>query len=811
MADFLPKNTIDPNAPNWTGASQKPDASNYRANRTMETLFSGVGNLVGNAADAAYTGITNHIKETWNSVVDPVRGAQGVDAMTDGANVGVNAPGAGLTQQGKPAGNNIPAPVAESFAERAQKLKAAFDDRRVGDAYYYAQLNALVRQVKAQYPGFHEEVDAIVQKSTGVVPANALRNATLAELERGRTEEDKARKDEQKKIDDLMRYATPQMLAEFQRTGKKPSLAALEAVAYPQIAEEQQLEAGKKRLAYSAAQGENTQDQAILEANRAVQGATEKIFKDALGELGGENSLMARALKGGTPLSEQETREVLGQFQAFRSAYEQQVRKIYEGYSGHIKDASKIDAAVKMYMGKLDSIEKALGSGDYTVAAMAAKNLQLSKDSGTFQLWNSSPGLRTMGIMASIPGIKEVMPLIINRSENNGMVSRALKDGNDFFIAQSVAGTNPNTGQSSITQALRHHAEANGGKVSAVPSAAAKDLIDTHVGILINEKTSPEIRANIAKDIFRDSNLLSTFTEKEKLYRQLTSPAVTAQMLKLKDSHPQAYSAYVDWAKRNFQSVTVLEGNKISASADERYLKIEFDPASNRFVPSLTPEGIKYAQKLQLAAQSSAGRQSMEQSRNPLELLIRNDAGIREYARTITTMNGMVENIAPILKAGGYDPGKEMQKLFEQRGIANVAKTPEAAGFWQRLGKSIGSVVKPAGAEATREPEVKAFGGMPLNFQTSSGDNLGSGRQQQTKPSRRSTAGQAQAATMPGAPAPKPVPGGLGATLGASENAFSRNDPATENRIIKSLKAQEILRQEPARVVPGKKADTRAQ
>ncbi len=724
MADILPKYNPGETAPNWTGASQKPDASTYRADKSLETLFSGVGDLIGQATATGYNAITNKVKDKWNSVFEPTRDAQGVGDVTQAAPVGLEQPGAGLSASGKPVGG-IPAAATESMAEKAQKLTAAHGDGRISNQYYYSQLSALTRQMKAQFPGFGEEVDAVVQKTTGIVPANALRNAILETLDGNKAKADKQRENEEKERKELFqKYGSPAQMSKFQQTGQMPTLEEMRAHAYPQIAQEHRVTAVKAELELAAKNRDDTSERGLQAATAEVTGMTERIFKDSLETLGGENSAMAQALKSGKPIEGAQRDQLLGQFQAFKTAYEQRIRNVYErGYGQYINDPSKIDQAVRMHMGRVESIERALGAGDFTLAAMNAKMLKGSQDENTRRLYNSSAAIRAVDSLSGLNGGKEAMAIIMN-NPNMGVLKDTVRATLELFSAQSAAGTNTSEGKSNLRQATEELARQHGG-LNKVPAAAGKALIDVHVNLLMDPKTSDEVRANTAKDLFSDPNLVGTFGQRAEAFNRLASPAVTAQMVKLKEKDPEAYNKYVNWVKSNFQKVALLEGNKIAAVADEKYLKIEFDPTGNQFVPSLTPEGLKYAKQLSLAAGSVAGRQSMEQSSDPLQMLVRNDASIREYARTITTMNSLIKTVEPVLKGGGYEAGQEMRTLFNQWGITNRQSAPNGASFWQRLGKAI----LPAKEEDPNKPKMNTFGGGPLNFQMSSGDDQGTGRQ----------------------------------------------------------------------------------
>ena len=111
-------------------------------------------------------------------------------------------------------------------------LQAAYAQGRIGDTYYYTQLEAMNRAIGASIPAFRDEVDAMVQSVTGVTPANSLRKAIEHDLNAAQSGADAL----QKAALDFAKshvYLRPETIAAIQKGGV-PSMGDLIAEVYPQ-------------------------------------------------------------------------------------------------------------------------------------------------------------------------------------------------------------------------------------------------------------------------------------------------------------------------------------------------------------------------------------------------------------------------------------------------------------------------------------------------------------------------------------------------------------------------------------------------
>jgi plastocyanin len=351
---MLPKTNFDPSAPNWTGASRQPERSNYQVNKTFETLFSGIGDAVTGAANTGYGFVVDKLKNAWEQELEPVRDAQGVGDFRDN----MDANRAAQRGQAQP-------PEVQSYAERAAKLQAAHAEGRISPTYYLSQLTSMTKEMKSRFPGFKDEVDAVVQKTTGVVPANALRLAILDQLQQNQSEAQKKAQEEDKKVEANMRYAPPSILAKAAR-GEKVSWAELAPHAHQAQAEDQQMSAAKSRLDLLDKQGKATTEEAIKVTQGVIDTETSRIFDKATDAVGGPQSTLMKAISSGKPLAGPELEAVKGQLVVFKQQYQVMLDKIFESPSGEsgrsmsqlIGDPTKIKQLKEQAMEKVTRLEQ---------------------------------------------------------------------------------------------------------------------------------------------------------------------------------------------------------------------------------------------------------------------------------------------------------------------------------------------------------------------------------------------------------------------------------------------------------------------
>ena len=134
--------------PTYTSPSKEPDK--LRPDRSMETLFAGIGDAVGGIATTIDNYNTGQIESAVYDGVDPIRDAQGVSAAlaTEG-----DLWGAKTQPAGGPMVLNKP-PAGDDPERSVKTLTDAFNAGKIGPTQYYARLEVLSRQLRTRYPGY---------------------------------------------------------------------------------------------------------------------------------------------------------------------------------------------------------------------------------------------------------------------------------------------------------------------------------------------------------------------------------------------------------------------------------------------------------------------------------------------------------------------------------------------------------------------------------------------------------------------------------------------------------------------------------
>lgn len=200
MAPFLP-NMNPTSDPNYLGFAQGTDAP--KVDNRWGALFENSGK----ALDAGITGVDELLKhysgKQTREAVEAERNSNfGVNEATLIAGLGV-AP----TDQKGPVHINPDGTVAGSPYETTpyslgvggqakgappgvtklggtlQSLDEAYRSGELSPSYYYGRINATIAQVKNQFPGYEEHIDAVAEKTVGFNAANRLRESLLTDID----------------------------------------------------------------------------------------------------------------------------------------------------------------------------------------------------------------------------------------------------------------------------------------------------------------------------------------------------------------------------------------------------------------------------------------------------------------------------------------------------------------------------------------------------------------------------------------------------------------------------------------------------
>lgn len=702
MADFVPKTGIDSGAPNWTGASRQPDKSLYRADTSFEALFSGAGQAIAGAANAAYTGIVERIKDDWRGQLDPVRDAQGVGDVTDAATVGLKHPA------GTP-------PQMTSFEERASKLSQAHSEGRIGDAYYYAQLNAMSKEMRSKYPGFRDEVDAVIQKTTGVVPANALRNAVLAQLEATRSAQDKAAQNDRTYALQNEKHWTPAMRERMAATGQLPSVQELSPIVSANEGRARLVQSARAEMELDEANGKQVAGRAVDQFHSETRDVYGQVFSEAVKKL---DTAVGQTLGKGAAMSAGDLQQVTGAVQALEMELQNSIDKVLNGVpegrskslAQLINDSDKIRKMREDALAPIQRIKEAIANKDFGLAQANARALAAYKDQKSRQLIERYDHLQTIAGLKQVGG-EQFISQILAIPGGPEVMSGILGTVRDVFEPRMAAGKA--TLKDYVDEAKR-----NGGGAKTY-----REIINRGVTVLANPETPSEIRKNISASFFNPESL-NAFKkgDRPQVYRMLASPEVSKQMIALKDTQPEVFTRYSDWIMKSFFQVHQQLGSDVNSIGEDKAFTAKFNPATNQFEPALTP----YGMRLVKPRMSGALVDPMEAARRYLP-------GASGLLDSVNEMNKNIKVLEPIMKAKGLDVGTEMDKLFRIQGV--LPDAPKKKGWLEMLEEGVkGAVSKTVGEvkdQINKENEAISgfFGGTSLNFQQASGATEGTGSQ----------------------------------------------------------------------------------
>lgn len=799
MVDFNPKVPLDPNAQSWVGASRAADPKDYRADKSMETLFSGVGDLVTGATQSAYLAKKESLKGEIDAQVNPVRDAQGVYDAQAGAFVGLSKPGEGLGADGKPVPGSpvggIPAEATQEFAARLQKMNAAKADGRFGNTYYYGQLEAITRQMKSRNPGFGEEIDAIIRDKVGITPANALRNSLLEQMDGLASKQQKTDAETEKFIKDnvhLMDAPTREKIQKAIAQGRdiKPLYGEVFAQSSEVNAKEAQTKAESARLVLEEKSGQNMAGKAEEVFTRRAVDFRTITMKDTLAALGGPDSLFIQALEGRRPLSGSEAAHIPQMAEGFRQRYSAALNQILDtpmaGTNSNLRTfmgTEKVEKQLKSHMEPINTIIEGMTNASTGISLMNARILASWGKENERRIYEGSDVVRNLKALGDAGVPSPIMQIVLEKS------SVALKGLTDVITSALL----PRVLLGQMTVGELMVALKKGGATTRPEFFTALDKVTQ----IISTEGSHPTKVATAKALFATENIVDIFPgEGATVFNRMMTPALAKSMKDLDSTNPGIYNQYRDWVLFNFQFTARQLGNNVGAQMHNKFVTFDWDVNSNQFIPKHTPAAEKFL--------SDRGIRSP----NILKSIAQSNSSAMTTLTAVDNLNKALTVVNPLLAETDFTTTQAMQTLFKEWGI-NKSK-PESPGFFESLYNSI-TLAAPDGKSGLSPGLEGLFGTTSVvNFPKASGGNEGTGSRRApgtppippVRPTADNASSEARNNEQPA------VPGGLGAALG--DNVFSSEATTLSGKIQRSQKAQEILKQEPARVIPGKNT-TRSQ
>lgn len=713
------------NDPNYMGASKEASRFDFNNSGKYEKLYSNLVNSLKVGVDNADAAVKGMIKSDVYEGVDKLRGAQGVDLAADNPltplnldkasvapTAGTGAAGGGATGEGSqasPMDANRP-PNPSGVKGDLQRLQAAYTQGKISDTHYYAQLETMNRALRARYPGYRDEVDAMVQSVTGVTPANALRKAVLSDLNTAQSSADSLAKERLSFVKSNLAYL-PGDFAQKEASGNPYPMTYLIDYASKQQISELQVKNYTAGLAAKAAAGNATSTDASQTATNIISTMnTQLMNKSSQNGVSIQGWLSQRIdeLKNNKSLSPDQEAKMKAEFFQFKNAYQSALTEMWGQklspdskltLASALNDPGKQKSISEQAMAQFDLIEKALTDKDLGLLHAAENTLRSMNNSDARAINEKYPTVRALSAIAAMPGMSNVLQNVLTTQP--GKYGEALNQLSQALTIHNITGGvhSPN-GQTTISDDLKVWAATPGGNT---PQGMQKFLQDR-----VNEVNNPalpmENKILAAKKIFGEENMKMIFKYRDadsqfKAFSMLTSPEVTKTMLAAKDKDPELWKSYSLWAQNSFaQSYRQLVNNLKGADSNV-WLGVKWDSKAAQYTVVPTEDGLKKANQMPVGAGS----------------VIRIIEGWRgsNIESSVDKVNQGIKQLEPILKANGFNPSEQIPQLTKF--LAN--KDGQRTGFWA-------SLVRASGTDDPAE-SISSFGGAPLNFTQPSGTDTG--------------------------------------------------------------------------------------
>lgn len=665
MAQF-PRDPDKTNDPTYTGSSQ--GTSQSHVNQQYASLFSGGAQVLETGLKAADTTLQLGVKERVREGVERIQNEEfGVREATEMA-AGKKPPTGALGDTANPlailgeppavnavrmgAGKGAPAGVAK-LGNTIESLDQAYRAGMLSNSYYTARLNSLVKEVRAQYGGaYDDQIDAEIHARTGIVPANALRAALLADMDsKYRSVASQSNKDvsylehNQKYLGELAPFAVamyqqnPAVMGKFR-----------EIIGFRQSKDYERESAKAERTdSREAAEYKN----APLMTQEFGQIVTQTVNNWTLNPK--VKAFMDKAASG-IPLTTEEHNALLEGVRQMELQIDTKINaaSLRDGDQSYVATVptGKVEEAKKAAKGYLDAIKISVGAKDYsTMGRIVAANQNL-ENAATHRMLTQFPILKDLGAISKInPNLLPwILAQVANKEGGMGgqIVDKAATAGATFLLQDTAINPNPPPMKNEIPKINSQLPTQR--ERSAASFSNTKNVLQMATDQKVWE-ADPQAAKNAFVKLFGSENkgfLPKVFAQDSwpMVFNQLTNPAMTARAIEIGKANPVLFQHYGEWSVDTARQVVASQSSYLRESlrAETRF-SIEWDETGNRLVYK-------------------------EDKKVPVSY----SAGVRQR---IDNINGVLRNLVPIIQAGGR--GSVEETLLDVLSSAGFTpKKPEA-------------------------------------------------------------------------------------------------------------------------------------
>lgn len=647
-----------PEAPG-TRTMSTPD---YKADTTYGKLFEGVGDVLNTAVKGTDEAIKGHIKTDLYSQLDAIRDQFGVAKAQADPNQGKILGGA--------AGEGTPVPPAvNKLGNRVEGLTEAYKSGSLSDSYYWSKMEAEVRQIRAQYPGYRDYIDEKVSGILGTTPANALRRSLLQDV----TELAKKQQSMADKWTTFEHTHAGEILASkpdyFQRKAAGNPYSQLDTeYGVAQVkADRQGVEAARAQLALLHAKKELGSDEAERALTSEMDKYVTQTLNSSMGQFGTQLASAKQKQASGQPLSAPERQQLEAGFQQFEAQIRNGFQQIQStpwspndpaspSYRVIIKDPNKLKALEDQVFTRVNTLKTALFDGQYGLVDGAGRMNKAILDNDVNTAYRQNDVFRKWGALTQInPKLTEAL---MARPDTDllGDTAFGLRQLN---LSQILTGSE--TSMQGVVTRAQHDKVKNDPKYF---DTAIRDFTQS----ITNKEGGDDQAVKSASALFnRYYNFLLKFepSKQADYFARFSAPEVRQRMLELRDKgHNDLWNNYVSWAEDS--SIAIVKGqiDTLQEGAVNRDIKLAFAPKTFQ---------LSFEQKPAAYEKGSLADRALS----------------RDYDTPLAAVNKSLSIMGGIYKAEGRnDPPKAIARLLK----TTMDLSPQEGGGKFFLGAMIDAV-----------------------------------------------------------------------------------------------------------------------
>lgn len=663
----------NPNAPSYLGYSQGTDRA--KADTSTGELLQNVGSMIPGLAKTAYNVQKDLLQEDIQNRVDAIRGDAGLDdalntpegvAPTD---VQGEANIFGDTSNVK-AGRGSPAGVAR-FGQRVGNLQDKYQRGELSESYYNLRLFRMTQEVKAQHSGWGEEIDSIIQRTTGINPANALVKSLRSDMDAAERARAAGNSKLETEIHTDLQHATPDIAQRLIAGDRSPeTIATFRGQVYSRKASEANIALQTHNLALKKAQGEYTDAEGVKVAQVATDDYMNNQFRKMYSAAGGADGIYQKIqAHGDKPWTPEEKQAVTDQYNQFKLNAINGLDQILSGDAFSPLDRSKKDAIRAAAVKRIDDMGQALFDNNHGALTGDARYVKAIEDHDTLALFNSNQIYRKLSAVSKNTGSAAAIVVGQMITDPKGPGAQQLNNATNVLIRADLGGMS--TGEDTLKGAAERQKTFGKTNTQFNDPAAHKIRVDAAVAGLTQAKDVTEAE-NFAKGMFSKENVgfleLYKPAGQQRMFRTLTGPGVDLKMQEIGKTNPEIYQNYRDWVvSYGFQSQAKRSIDTVN--------EIHTDPSSFAQITVRDVNGVP-----QYVVEPRPGTEKTIALRGGPDPL-----GPAKQA--VQDLNENIRIIAPILKREGGDVSQEVGKVLQNNGWdPNAPKKPT---FVQSLGNAL--------------------------------------------------------------------------------------------------------------------------